>query len=731
MNLKPNIYRLTPEKIRSACWLTLALMLFLVSSFAESSWSYSGSIPETTGPETADPKAATAGSLYLKDSEGTVRQAVHIQSAVAMNVKGMTNSVTVSQQFTNTSDQWVEGIYVFPLPDDSAVNFMRMTIGERTIVGKIKERSEAKKIYQQAKAAGKKTALVEQDRPNIFTQSVANVGPGETISIELRYLQAVRYDSGRFSLRFPMTLTPRYIPGAPLKNSEVGATYASYATTTRYGWAQATTEVPDAFRITPKYLPTDSGRVNAIQISIRLEAGLPLADIHSDSHMLDINQVRSGQDYVHEIRFALPSVPMDRDFELEWTPETGSAPAAAIFHEQVDAESYVQLMLLPPQPGKNITPLPRELILIIDTSGSMAGPSIVQAKKSVELALRRLTPRDRFNIIEFNSDYSVLFNSPVVADGHNIQEALDFVGQLYADGGTNIAPALHEALQTPPDEYYLKQIVFITDGSVGNEAALFSVIQYKLGPARLFTVGIGSAPNSFFMRKAAQFGRGTFTHIGTVEQVGERMRDLFNKLERPAVASLQIDWPGNAEVETYPARIPDLYFGEPLFVTARLNPAIDRFDTLRVSGHLNGQQWENHINVPTAGVFSTPDDVSETPRQSGLATLWARQKIAALLDQKIAGKNPQQVRTEVLKVALAHQLMSPYTSFVAVEKSPSRPPRETLENDAILNHLPHGQSAPPVMYPNTATPATLHFLIGLMMLVLAVFIRGQRIFPRG
>lgn len=719
MNFKPNITQVTPEKVRSAFWLALALILFLVSSFAESSWS-------NIGPE---PEAATAGAFYLTDSQGAVQQAVHIQSEVAMNVKGMTNSVTVSQQFTNASDQWVEGIYVFPLPDDSAVMFMHMTIGERNIVGKIKEITEAKKIYQKARDEGKKTALVEQERPNIFTQSVANVGPGETISIELRYLQPVRYDTGRFSLRFPMTLTPRYIPGAPLKNNDPDATYAA----NHHGWAEATSEVPDAFRITPKYLPPDSGQFNAIQISIRLEAGLRLRDIHSDSHLLDINQVRAGQDFVHEIRFALPNVPMDRDFELEWVPETGSAPAAAIFHEQVGAQSYVQLMLLPPQPGNNITPLPRELILIIDTSGSMGGPSIVQAKKSVELALRRLTQQDRFNIIEFNSGFSMLFDSPVVAGSDSIHQGLEFVGRLQARGGTNMAPALSEALQTPADENYLKQIVFITDGSVGNEAALFSLIQNKLGPARLFTVGIGSAPNSFFMRKAAEFGRGTFTHIGSVTQVGERMRDLFNKLENPAVAGLQIDWPGNMDVEMYPQRIPDLYFGEPLYVTAKLNPAIDSFDMVRVSGRLHGQQWENHFNVPAAGVFSTLDETEnlQAPRQSGLATVWARRKIDALLDRKTAGENPQQIRVDVLTVALAYQLMSPYTSFVAVEKLPSRPSHELVESNAVLNHLPHGQYAPPVMYPNTATPATLHFLIGLMMLVLAIFIRGQRIFPRG
>ncbi|MDC0598292.1 marine proteobacterial sortase target protein, partial [Gammaproteobacteria bacterium] len=494
-----------------------------------------------------NPEETQSGALFLRSANGNTQTAVHLQTQINMRVEGMINRVSLRQSFSNNSNEWQEGVYVFPLPEDSAVNHMQMLLDERVIVGEIHEKAEAQKIYQQARSEGRKAALVEQQRANMFTQSVANIGPGETITIELQYVQAVRYDSGQFSFRFPMTLTPRYIPGVPLRQLLQTQEFISAGS----GWATPTNQVPDADKITPPYLA--SNQYNVATLSIDLDAGLPLSNISSPSHALNITELTGPtQQNKYQLSFSSGQENMEKDFELQWQPQAGAEPQAASFIEHAGENSFVQLMLLPPQIENEDHSLNRELILILDTSGSMGGSSIVQAKLSVELALAGLRSDDRFNVIEFNSSHRALFPAAVPATQQNRQTALNFVRNLQANGGTNMAPALLQAFTTNENDEQptqLKQVVFITDGSVGNESELFTLINNRLDKARLFTVGIGSAPNSLFMRKAAQFGRGTYTYISSTEQVSTQMNTLFRKLENPAMADIQITWPAGMQVE--------------------------------------------------------------------------------------------------------------------------------------------------------------------------------------
>lgn len=673
------------QQLRSVGWLVLAMAVLFLTMLAQQS--------------NAEPGT---GEMIFRTEDGTQQQAMALETDVKIDVKGINAQATVKQRFTNTTDEWVEAVYVFPLPETAAVNAFQMAIGERIIKGVVQEKTEAEKTYNAAKSAGKKAALVQQERPNLFTQSVANIGPGESVVVELSYLQAIIFDAGTFSLRFPLTLTPRYIPGAPLPAEEQD----QRLTVGINGWAMPTDQVPDANRITPRYRPPgDSG--HTINLTVSLSAGLPITYVQSRSHAISIQQEKVAQRVtLHE------GVRMDRDFELEWRTASSAQASAAVFTETFDGAGYLQLMLLPPQ-VKTSSTFPRELVLVIDTSGSMQGTSIEQARRSLLWALDRLRPEDTFNVIAFQSFHTMLFEHPVQATPQNIHYARTFVKHLHADGGTEMAPALEAAL-AGTETGNMKQIVFITDGSVGNESALFALIRNRLNGARLFPVGIGSAPNSYFMRKAAQFGRGTFTHIGRVEDVEEKMGALFDKIESPVVADITVQWPGDAEM--YPAVTPDLYLGEPLLVTAKLPEGINAGDTLVISGKTQGQPWRRELLLQQAAAQA--DD------KSGIvATQWARQKISALLDEKIAGEDPQQIREQVLEVALPFQLMSPYTSFVAVEQTPSRPPEAPLSKQAVHNELPAGQSAPALMYPQTATPASLNILLGLMSLALVIVVR--------
>ncbi|MEH6592613.1 MAG: marine proteobacterial sortase target protein [Halioglobus sp.] len=668
-----------------------------------------------------DVRSVESGQLLLKGQEDHAFYSAPMHSSkVHFDISGMVAVVHLEQTFRNTSEAWVEAVYAFPLPDNASVRAMEMRIGERRIVGSIKEKSLAKKIYNKARAAGKKASLVEQQRPNLFTNRIANIGPGEQLTVELEYVQAVGYAMGEFSLRFPMTITPRYIPGNPVDAGSSERLHEKLEMNPYLGWALPTDQVPDAHAITPPLIParTGAGLQNPISITAALNMGMPLAMVEADYHQLAMT--RTGDSY--ELKLVAGESEMDRDFVLNWRAITGSSPQAAVFHEQVDGQLFSMLMIVPPDSSgpKAIELLPRETVFVIDTSGSMGGVAIEQAKRALDYGLQNLHPNDAFNIIEFNSSHTSLFTGSVVASRHNIARAREFVRQLSAGGGTEMLPALTAALQADkPQTEILSQVVFITDGAVGNETALFEAIVSQLGNKRLFTVGIGSAPNSWFMRKSAQFGRGTHAHIGDLAEVETTMAALFTRIAAPIATNINLEWPG--EFESYPQRIPDLYLGEPIMLAIKSNTATFSGD-IRMTGDLAGKSWSRVLQQ--GDMTSAAAEYGQ--QHPGVATLWARGKVADLLDQKILGRDEDAVRADVLEVALAHSLLSPYTSFVAVEERVSREPGSALRKAGVPNTQPRGQSPQPYAYPRTATMSRANLLLGSFMLFIAMMIFVMR-----
>ncbi|MFC1601974.1 marine proteobacterial sortase target protein [Pseudomonadota bacterium] len=643
------------------------------------------------------------GSLLLKSVTGAaLLDAPMVKTDVNMHISGMLARVSVKQQFHNPGSDWVEGVYVFPLPEDSAVDRLRMRIGERVIESEIQEKAQARKTYEKAKRAGRKASLLKQERPNIFTSAVANIGPGEKITIEIEYQQTLRYDQGSFHIRFPLVVAPRYIPGIPLGEDNVTAFNGS-------GWAQNTNQVPDASHITPPVVAPESGTVNPISIQVSLEAGFPLARLESPYHAIERMKDEKG---VHQIKLKAGEVSTDRDFELVWTPKTGHAPHAALFTESWEQEEYALLMVMPPVQEMQAAKMPREVIFVVDTSGSMHGASIRQAREALKMALQRLTPADYFNAIQFNSHTHALFNEALAATPQNIKRAMAYVDGLAAEGGTEMLFAIKRALNGQAQENRVRQVIFLTDGSVGNETALFQAIKDRLGSSRLFTVGIGSAPNSHFMTRAAQFGRGTFSYIGKVDEVKEKMTTLFSKLESPVLTDIHITWPENVEVEMWPQRIPDLYLGEPVIITSRMAQISGK---VVVEGRVNGHSWRRELQLKGGG------------KNPGVNLLWARRKIADLMDQQLQGRSKKVVRDDVLKVALRHKLVSRYTSLVAVDKTPARPLDVALKEKAVPVNLAKGMSAKKVFgsMPQTATPASLHLIVGFIGLLLAFLLRRR------
>ena len=646
------------------------------------------------------------GSLLLKTTQaGRYIPAPLLKTDVRISVTGTIARATVSQEFMNPSrdkDDWAEGVYVFPLPDTAAVDHLCMKVGERIIEGQIKERAEAKKVYEQAKQAGKRASLVEQERPNIFTTSVANIEPGDKITVEIEYQETTRYDQGKFSLRFPMVVGPRYIPGTPVVIEDQP---------TGLGWSLDTDRVSDASRITPPVQHPAHSPINPVSLTIDLAAGFPLDKVESAYHpILSIAEPDGRQ----HITLRADSVPANRDFQLTWQPATGHFPTMTVFTEQKGEDRYAFLMAMPPVGAQQpLIPVARETIFVIDTSGSMAGTSIEQAKAALLLALNRLTAQDRFNVIQFNSATHVLFSQPQPVRTDQLRKAVHYVEHLTANGGTEILPALRMALKGSAPLSHLRQVIFLTDGQVGNEDELFEVIRAQLGASRLFTIGIGSAPNSHFMRKAAEFGRGTFTHIGSTSEVKDQMDAIFRKLERPVLTDIHIDGL-NDRVEMFPTRIPDLYDGEPVVVVAKGHSLPE---TVTIQGMVGSTAWKSALTLK-----------DHEPRE-GLSVYWARQKIASLMDQQRHGKDESALRQAVLDVALAHHLVSKYTSLVAVDVTPVRPMDKMLQTHAMKTNLPEGQDYHAIFgLPKTATSGKAHLLFGLLMLAAAAILwRLQRV----
>ncbi|HEX9450859.1 MAG TPA: marine proteobacterial sortase target protein [Burkholderiales bacterium] len=684
-------------RIADSIVLPMALLAFVMVAFV----SVARADGNVVAAKAADADSETPGGqksgsflVRVRPSGKLVRSAA-LSTDVKIAVSGMVARAVVSQQFRNDSPDWVEGIYVFPLPENAAVDRLRMQVGDRTIEGQIREREQAKAEYAAARDNGRRASLVEQERPNIFTSSVANLGPNETLVVEIEYQQTLRFDDQSVSLRFPTVVAPRYIPGRPSSEGAQGA-----------GWAPDTDRVADASRITPPVVDAGEAPRNPVTIAVEIDAGFPVNDVVSRYHAIDVEK---RDDSRYGVSLAVGPFPADRDFELVWHPMAGAVPRGSLFRETQDGETHVLLTLFPPvgaqATGKR---LPREAIFVIDTSGSMHGASIEQAKRALNVALKQLGAGDRFNVIQFNSTTDSLFAYPHEATGKNLEAARQFVDRLRATGGTEMAPALRAALEPDTKEGYLRQVVFMTDGSVGNEDELFRLIQEKLGRSRLFTVGIGSVPNSHFMSKAAELGRGTFTYIGDVAEVGEKMGALFAKLEHPVLSDIVVEWPRSVVAEMYPKKLPDLYLGEPVILSARVEGLLA--GKVVVRGQSGGAPW------------STKFDLKYTHEGEGMGVLWARRKIESLTDSLQDGADKQRVREDVVDIALKHHLVSRYTSLVAIDVTPARPGGQPLDSQALPVNMPHGWDQDAVFgsLPRTATPAPLHLMLALLLATLAL-----------
>ena len=674
---------------RSHLLFTLLVLVTSVNAIAE------------LNSETEDLALLGSAMLALNFSDGRAEIiAPQLHSKVDIHVTGPIARVRVAQTFSNPSDTWAEAIYTFPLPPDSAVDQLQIHVGERIIEGEIQERKVAQKMYQQARQAGQQAALVEQHRANIFSTSVANVPPGEELTVVLEYQQQVMRRGSHFSLHYPMSITPRYTPRGSLSKTDsvTNAKQVVQLDSALAGKNVVTNTGANATRNTTR----DS---NATEIWLDLQAGFELDDVESRYHFVSKNRVDASH---WQLRLDPQTHSANADFVVEWQGRELAVPQAHVFSQTFAGHEYALLQVMPPQVELEQYRQPRDIVYVIDTSGSMGGESLRQAKRALLWAIARLDEQDRFNIIEFNSQAWPLFDTEREASSNNISRAQHFVKDLEARGGTEMSRALDLALCGPCADNNsagrLRQVLFLTDGAISNEAQLFTAIKSRLGNSRLFTVGIGSAPNRYFMRKAAKMGRGTFVHIGKVSEVEQKITQLFEQIDAPVMNDIELQLEAE-NIDISPALIPDLYASEPLVVAIKADHLPGQ---ITLQGRRQGKVWQQRLPL------------NDTSEYGGIHVAWARKKIESLVDERAMlrdDENRDALRYQIIDIALNHHLVTPFTSLVAVDKTPLRPEGEALNDHVIKNNVPKGTQ---FGLARTATGMTYFIGTGCAVLILAL-----------
>jgi Ca-activated chloride channel family protein len=640
-------------------------------------------------PALADPPRArgaapggTAPRLTGRSADGKeVLEFPLAHTRVVAQVSGNVARVEVTQFYVNPSPDRLEAIYAFPLPPNAAVTDMAFRIGNRVVLSEVRRREEARRTYEAARAEGRTAALTEQERPNLFTQSVANVPPGDTVAVVLRYVHEVPYDDGRYLFHFPTTIGPRYIPGsASVPSPRAPAGGEGQGEGGRgHGWSPDTDRVPDASRITPPVVPEGKRSAADVDILVRLVPAAAFEDVVAKSH-----RVVTGVDGdARLVALAEDDRVPNKDLVLSWSP-AGGAPAAHAIAQRERGEDFLLLFLQPPAEVAPALVRPKELVFLVDKSGSMMGEPIERAKALVERALGALGPDDTFQIVAFDGAAQAMSAAPLPGTAENVARARAWLGLLSGGGGTEMLTGIRAALGAPADPRRLRMVVFCTDGFIGNEAEIIAAVEALRGSARVFGFGVGTSVNRWLVEGVGRAGRGASEIVDLREPPDEAVTRLFRRLDRPVLTDLEASFEGAQVSDLLPARLPDLLAGQPLVVSARASGAPNAV-TLR--GRLGERPWQARIPV----VAEKLEGDRASTEQPVAGTLWARRRIDDLLAPR-PGPFPPEAVEEVVRHALRFKLVTPYTSFVAVERELRVDPKLPLARVLVPNEMPEGVS---------------------------------------
>ncbi len=568
-------------------------------------------------------------------------------TAVESDIVGFVARTTVRQVFHNPLEKKIEAVYIFPLPPDAAVDDMVMLVGDRRIVGQIKERSEAREIYEAAKAAGHVASLLDQERPNIFTQSVANIEPGVQVEIEISYVETLKYEDGVFEWVFPMVVGPRYIPG--------GGTAPAPMTT-----GTPTPQVPDGDKITPPVTPEGTRAGHDISLTVLIDAGMELHDLESVLHEVDV--VTDGPARAAVTLQDQATIP-NRDFVLRYRLATDEIGDAYLAHHDARGDFFTLIL----QPPRRVVPeqlVNRELIFVLDVSGSMRGFPIDKAKEVMSKLIDTMHAGDTFNLITFAGRTSILWDAPRPNTPENRAAVQELLMSQRGGGGTEMMKAINAALvqtRDAGDGNAIRIVCFMTDGYVGNDLAIIDAIKKNADTTRVFSFGIGNSVNRYLLGGMAHAGRGEVEYVTLESQAAGAVERFHERVLAPVLTDIEIDWGTLPVADVYPKLIPDLFSAKPIMVHGRLTgPAAG---TITLRGNTGAGVYEETIEVSLPG---------EPPDHDALASLWARAKVKDLMNRDLAalqqGAFPEDLKSEITNLGIEFRLMTQFTSFVAVEE---------------------------------------------------------------
>ncbi len=591
------------------------------------------------------------GGLYVnEEEEHSVFPLKHTE--VYAKITGHMSRVEVTQTFDNPFSEPLEAVYIFPLPDEAAVDEMEIKLSDRIIEGNIKKREDAQTIYEQACSQGRTAALLEQERDNIFTQSLAHIKPGEQIEVTLRYTDQLQFQGGNYEFVFPMVVGPRFIPGTPIDES--GDTDC----------------VPDASRITPPLIPPDMRSGHDIGVTIDIDAGVAITEVCSTSHQINIEQLNIEQKgQILRVKLSQEDTIPNKDLILRYGIAKEYTQTTVLTHSDQRGNHFA-VYLIPALDYSTDEIVPKDVVFVIDTSGSQMGDPLLKSQELMRRFINGLNPKDTFTIIDVSDTATQLSTKPLSNTPQNCRKAINYINQLKANGGTYLLKGIRNLLNLPAaPEGRLRSIVLLSDGYISNENQVLAEVQQQLKPGnRIYSFGVGSSPNRFLLNRLAEIGRGIARMVRQDEPTEAVAEQFFRQINNPVLTNIDVTWEGAGEAIIYPNPTPDLFTQQPLVICGRISP-IQEFQAeqlqvsnlktptsaLRITGtRADGSYYEKRFNLNF--------DQANNP---AIAQLWGRARIKHLMQQMLSCETKAGVEA-VTETALSYQLLCQYTAFVAV-----------------------------------------------------------------
>lgn len=599
------------------------------------------------------------GGLSSKSKDGKEQVFPLKHTEVTAKITGNVSRVEVVQSFENPYETPLEAVYKFPLPDESAVDDMEIRIGDRTIKGFIKKREEAKKIFEQAKQEGKTAGLLEQQRDNVFTQSVTNIKPGEKIEVVIRYTDSLKFQGGDYEFVFPMVVGPRYDSGTSTESTGGAATINSPMT------------------------PPKVRAGHDIGVTVEIDAGVPVATVSSPSHKIQTQKIQSdGPIPLTQVQLSNEDTIPNKDLILRYRVAGQETQSTVLTHGD-NRGGHFAAYLIPAIEYQSNQIVPKDVVFLMDTSGSQDGAPLEQSKALMQRFIKGLNPGDTFTIIDFANRTQALSPEPLANTEANRKKALDYINRLQANGGTELLNGINTVLNFPsPTNGRLRSIVLLTDGYIDNDNQVIAAVQKQLKPGnRLYSFGVGSSVNRFLLNRMAEVGRGTVHIVRYDEPIAQVTEDFFRQINNPVLTNIEVKWEGLGKPpEMYPLNPPDLFAEQPLVVFGRKQDRLS--GNLRIAGTAaGGKRYEK--------VFHLKFD--ENGGNVAIAQLWGRAKIKELTNQMAGGETASNVAA-VTDIALAYRLMSSYTSFVAVSEEVRVGPNGDRKKVQVPVETPDGMS---------------------------------------